>query len=332
MNGYIKECNRGGVYNRLVLDSAVRKKKQDNIERQVSIKTDSASKPRTKIENILMQKHAKSQAKINSMRVKQQLKESQGLKSVPKINKISKEIAELLDGTSSDPISLYTAKLLNASKSTSGAKLLPKQSFLSLLDLEEGKPNRPNSQILREQYDQFLPQEQKSMIIPEYAAIKFKESKEQATERDKEIEELRQAVFNRCKVMEPEEPPVEILKMSVIDRNAHWLQTKNNRLKKQKELQSNKETIGCTFSPRLTPRLNLTRDSRRNQSINNSYSTKNTYKVPSTSGQKKEQLVSQKSESKTLLYKALSPHERTLSQGRGSTLLSHARPMVSYKV
>lgn len=36
MNGYIKESNRGGVYNRLYLDSTVRKKKLETLEKKIT--------------------------------------------------------------------------------------------------------------------------------------------------------------------------------------------------------------------------------------------------------------------------------------------------------
>lgn len=332
MNGYIKESNRGGVYNRLFLDSTVRKKKQDTLSIQTLAKPDPTPKPRNKIENVLLQKHAKSQAKINTMRVKQQKKETEQLKSIPQINKISKQLTDIREGNLSESISLYTARILNASKS-SGAKLPPKQSFLSLIDLDQGEKAilRQNWQLLKEEYDESILREQNSTRNPGYAVLK---TTEKPSEKDLEIEELRQAVLARCNVMEHEEPPVELLKMSVLDRGTYWLNAKKNRLKQQEEIKLTQETLGCTFSPRLTPRLRTTQGLKKTaESVNTTYSAKHSYKVNRTASVQKKELQSPPSQTdnKMMLYKSLSPHERRLSQGQDSSLLLKARPMVSYR-
>ena len=223
MNGYIKESNRGGVYNRLYLDSTVRKKKQEIIEKVTSIITDSNQKSRNKIENILLQKQAKSQAKINNMRAKQQLKEINEVKSVPRINKISKELIGLREGILSNPISLYTAKLLNSNRSILKQITTPKQSFLSLVDLDQslGKEfYNHNSQLYKEESSQLVQHSQNNnKSIQDFAALRNHNANESSTLQDKEIEDLRQAVFNRCKVMEHEEPQADLLKMDVLERS-----------------------------------------------------------------------------------------------------------------
>jgi hypothetical protein len=346
MNGYIKESNRGGVYNRLYLDSTVRKKKQEIINKQSVFITDSNSKPRAttenllvqkqarpslgldknKIENLLMQKYAKTVAKIDNMRTKQQIKEAQELKSGPQINKISKEIAEFREGSASDHISLYTARLLNSSRSASGLKIVPKQSFLSLIDLENGGNCFKNVDPQPQEKNQFFIEE-KIKANRELAASRIKASRQ----NEQNINELRQAAFSKYKTLEPEEP-VDILKMSVLERSNHWIKNKEIKLKQKEENKTAQETSGCTFSPRLTPRLNLNSVSTRHPSTNNSYSSRYASKpaVRPSSTKKADERTFYLPENRPITMQSLSPYQRTLSLGQ-TQLLQNLKPMISYK-
>ena len=327
MQGYIKESYQGGVYSRLYLDSAVRKRKQENISKQSSAAIETISKARTKIENTLMLKHAKSQAKINSLRYKQQLKETEGITGVPKINRVSQEIIHIKEGTS-DHVSLYTTKLMNSSRSSSAIKMMPKQSFLSLIDLKQAAEPGGRKKVIR------LVEEEKveeDYAPKEYAAVQIMNGNFRAGEE--EIENIRRQVFDKCKLPEPLPVKKSMLSMSVLERNQQWLETRKIRIDKQKEENSLKETSGCTFSPRLNDRINTSVDSRKKSlSFLNSYTERymNSSQANLNLGKKSETPVAKEVKSKATLYKAISPHERTFSQGGSLKLLQGAKLMAPY--
>ena len=333
MNGYIKETNRGGVYNRLYLDSTVRKKKQENLNKDTLV--DSVFKPR--IENVLMQKHAFSQAKISTLRAKQQIKEIQELKRVPSINKISKEIVDAKKGNFNGTVSNYASRLLAGSKLSE--KIIPKQSFLSLLDLEKEDflKNGLNFESFSEQKtinskdqsfikDLVIKKNLKNQVFSEESLNNCKNSK------NEELQKLRKAVVDRCKIFEIEKP-VEILKMSVVDRNTHWLSEKNMKLQQKMNQKTAKETLGCTFSPELTPRIQILQKNLQKHQINNSYSSKHSEKpvfnLSLSKKPAKQEVCVQKKPS--FLYQSLSPHQRFISRSHTS-LLTNSKPMVSYKI
>ena len=327
MKGYIKESYQGGVYSRLYLDSTVRKRKQENISKQSSGPIEIISRARTKIENTLMLKHAKSQAKINTLRYKQQLKETEGITSVPKINKISREIVQIKEGTS-EAVSLYTTKLLNSSRSSSAIKMTPKQSFLSLIDLKQAAEPGGKRKVIRVVEEEKV---EEDYVPKEYAAVQISKGKFRADEE--EIENIRKQVFDKCKVPEPLPVKKSMLSMSVIERNQQWLETKKLRIDKQKEENVMKETDGCTFSPRLNDRINTSVDSRKKSlSFLTSYTERymNASQASVTAGKKSETPVVKDTRSKATLYKAISPHERTFSQGGSLKLLQGAKLMASY--
>lgn len=329
MNGYTKEANRGSVHNRLYLDSAVRKKKQDNIEKQISITTESTTKPRIKIEDLLLQKYAKSQAKISTLRTKQQIQEVQQLKPAPKINKISKQIVELREGVHNDSISLYTTKLLSGSRSASAIRMPPKQSFLSLMDLKMSEITGNCSGLIKvQENDESFDQEVK-IIAREFAMLKSTGQ----SEKDRELNDIREALFSKIKEKEPPKAKADVLNMNVLERNNYWLKEKNEKLSNKKEILTKQETVGCTFSPRLTPRIDLGHDSRKPSiPIVNSYSQK--YLNKPSFMKPKEDVQSKVEKSgigRIMMYKSLSPHERTLSQGQSLTLLYKAKPLASQK-
>ncbi|OMJ84650.1 hypothetical protein SteCoe_14167 [Stentor coeruleus] len=329
MNGYIKEANRGGVHNRLYLDSSVRKKKQDNIEKQISITTDSTQKPRQRIEDLLLQKYAKSQAKINTLRTKQQIQEVQQLKPAPKINRISKQIVELREGIHNDSISLYTTKLLSGSRSASAIRIPPKQSFLSLMDLKMSEITGNCSGLIKVQENEESFDQEVNTITREFAMLKNTGQ----TEKDRELNDIREALFSKIREKETPKVKADVLNMNVLERNNYWLKEKNEKLNNKKEILNKQETIGCTFSPRLTPRIDLTHDNRKpSMPVANSYSQKYLNKPncvkPKDDIQGK---VEKNGIEKIMMYKSLSPHERTLSQGQSMTSLYKAKPLASYK-
>lgn len=329
MYGYIKESNHGGVYSRLYLDSTVRKKKQANIEKLSTLTADTSLKSRNRVENTLMLKHAKSQAKISTMRYKQQLKETEGVTAIPKINKISKEIVQLREGGANEPVSLYTTKLLNASRSSSTLKITPKQSFLSLVELKQAGESGKNKRLIK--LVEVQEPEEPEYAPREYAAVQA--LKKPSNKNDEEIQKIRKAVFEKCKAPEPPPEKKSLLSMSVLERNTQWLEKKNLRISQQKEVNLLQETSGCTFSPRLTPRIDISFDTRiKNQSICSSYTEKylGPAAVPSKPAQRQETSVGRREGQKSLLYKAISPHERNFSQGNSMKLLQNAKVMVSY--
>lgn len=329
MYGYVKESHHGGVYSRLYLDSTVRKKKQQNIEKLSTNTADTSLKMRNPVENTLMLKHAKSQAKINTMRFKQQLKETEGLTAVPKINKISKEIVQLKEGGNNESVSLYTTKLLNASRSSSNLKITPKQSFLSLLELKQSGVSGKNQKLIKLVE---LPEPEEPEYVPrEYAAVNA--LRKPLDKNDEEIQNIRKAVFDKCKVPEPPPQQKSLLSMNVLERNTQWLAKKNSRISQQKEVNLLQETSGCTFSPRLTPRIDISFDTRKkNQSICSSYTEKylGLVTVPDKPTQRQEVSAGRREGQKSLLYKAISPHERNFSQGNSLKLLQNAKVMVPY--
>jgi hypothetical protein len=320
MNGYIKESYQGGVYNRLYLDSKVRKTKQDNLDR---VSTPQSSL-RPTVETLLLQKHAKSQAKLATLRHQQQLKEVDQLKPVPKINKISKQIVGVKEGFLSSSISLYTAKLMNSSRSASTIRAPPKQSFLSLAELEESGDYRG---VIRVKEEPVV--EKEEFRMQEFAVLRRDEDEN----KEKDLQELRKAVFERCKLAEPMDPNPAFLSMSVVDRNTHWLKSRDSRLSLKKELQKKQETSNCTFSPKLTPRIEAPASQPKPPPQSFSYLSKYTSRPSKPPAAKTDSVNAPLSKPKpSLLYKSLSPHERTLSQGSSLSLLSKARPMLPYNI
>jgi hypothetical protein len=327
MKGYIKETHQGGVYSRLYLDSTVRKKKQDNIEKQGTSAVETIARVRKKIENTLLLKHAKSQAKLNSLRYKQQVKETEGITGVPRINRISKEIVQIKEG-GQESVSLYTTKLLNTSRSSSTLRMTPKQSFLSLLDLKQANDSGKSKKVIR-LVEEVKHEEER--LPPEYAAVQIMKGKYQAAEED--IQNIRSQVFEKCKMSEPVVVKKSLLNMDVLERNMFWLESKKSRISQQKEEKAVQETLGCTFTPRLVGRLDTSVDSRKKQmSIVNSYSERHLNLNSSHSKMtcKAETPVIRGVEKKAAGYKAISPHERSFSHGGSLKLLQNARPMAPY--
>jgi hypothetical protein len=307
----------------------VRKKKQEILERKSSIITEPIHKARTPIENMLLQKHAKSQAKINNLRNKQQIKETEDLKPVPKINKISKQIVEMREKGHSDSVSLYTAKLLSGSRSSSSIRIVPKQGFLSLIDLKVPEaPRKGFETVTNRKQDKTFEQDDEKIIAHDFAMLK----EPRGSEKGKVLQDLRESVFSKYNVAEPAKPMANILQMSVLDRNDLWLKSKNDKLTSQKEAQTKQETTNCTFSPRLKPRVSSTHDPRPATALINSYSQQSLTKPSQQKPQSTPQNSIEKPDpTKIMLYKSLSPHQRTFSQGQGMSLLYKSRPLVSHK-
>ena len=190
----------------------------------------STSSSQPNIETSLLQKYARSQAKISIMRLKKQASEAKELQSVPKINKISQEIVSLKEGKNDSITSEYANKIVSSSKSSFGFMMHPKQSFLSLVDLDSRDSSDKNTPCL-EKNTQNTRSGNISMEIRMKSSQKFPKNKGKAQEKFSKIyeedielkppsiDELRKALMNRNYYNEPQEPPSDMLNMSVIQRN-----------------------------------------------------------------------------------------------------------------
>lgn len=111
-------------------------KPREIIPRKKNLSSDSGFYRNEKVETVLLLKHAKSQAKINTLRLKKQENEVKDLRPVPKISKISKQIIEIKEGKGDSTLFGYANTIVSGTKSSCGFIMHPKHSFLSLADLD----------------------------------------------------------------------------------------------------------------------------------------------------------------------------------------------------
>lgn len=273
-------------------------------------------KTREKVEIVLMEKHAKSQARIKELRQKQEAKARTPLQLIPKINKVSKEIAFLREsqGKNESTGSSYANRIITTARSSFAPQ--PKQSFLALADLEAASDlQSPNPKSLKSNPKLLKTLEKSDFEI-----------------KHPTLNQLRLSLSQRKNLGEPEEPQKKLLNMSVLQRNEFWLEKKNQKILQEKEDKARKEVEKCTFSPAFAPRLSVNSIGVREKVVKTSYSAKYLGK-----GQGKPALPLKKQrkqsgeDKKVMVYKALSPHKRHFSLGQSENLLKNAVPMTIYR-
>lgn len=244
------------VYDRLYLDFSKRTH-ESKITQSSSMsflsKPQLIQKSEDKIEDSLIIKQKAMKSKLKLLKAKYHAEEIKELQPAPSINHISKILATQNPEKSRDMRYKYILSILSTSRFAKMARNSSNRHIKSVeISLEELAGNKPSK----------------------------KQVEQQETEiNDKNIylQQLRNRVIARPKVLEPEEPPT-MLEMSVIDRNNHWLKVKAQNLEKIKRNMIDKDLEGCTFSPVLTPRMRfknppsyLQRESARSRSLNTSY-------------------------------------------------------------
>jgi hypothetical protein len=139
-------------------------------------------------------------------------------------------------------------------QSSNTPRFMPRQAQVSLKDLEKMLLNKSPAPITQR-------------VVP----VTLKAPPQTSTQSLELIQKLRKEVQNRSSFMEPEEPP-DILDMSVVDRNAYWLQMRQKKIDDQKQMIKDKELDGCTFQPQVNRVRRWTPYSIRSKSPNASYS------------------------------------------------------------
>lgn len=147
-----------------------------------------------------------------------------------------------------------------------------------------------------------------------------------------ELNNIRKALFAKQQKQQVEEKK-NILNMTVQQRNEYWLSKKNKKINKEQEKKKEDEIKMCTFSPKIAPRIDISKDSR-NIKPSSFYSTKYNEQMNLTMNKNKisSNLNSNKHKSKkVLVYKALSPHRQLITKGQSSDIFNKTSLLRSFK-
>lgn len=283
--------------------------------------------PEIRIEQQLLTKYAKSQAKLSVQRLKKQRQEAKSLQEVPKINQTSKDIAKILEGKADNTISGYASQIVSSCRSSAGFQMHPKYSFISLADLSE----EPVQRHRKTESHQFIRLNLSSIKEKQENEKKINnDPREQERNRMKDLKKLMAGRKNSEEADNYNEPLYE---MGILERNQFWLDRKNQRIQIKKEEKIVEESKTCTFTPALAPRINYNKWSRPNSQNSNSYAEKHKKKETMSSTLQKPQIKPAEKPPKApnSLYKALSPHNKPIRQQASLSLLKNAVPMIPYK-
>ena len=182
-------------------------------------------------------------------------------------------------------------------------------------------------------------------IHPDYNKSFYSSKFSGLEEKNRCLNKLKNGEDQKNKEKQREEPK-NILEMDVISRGKYWSENKAKNLKRIEGEMSQRSMEGCTFSPELSPRMNISMSTLRPKSVNTSYSqifqykkmnqnlspSKNTIKNNHNNDKPKEK--SPGSEKYVLTYKQLSPYSKKIAYKAGLNLkkfISNARPMIRYK-
>ena len=216
------------VHDRLYMESSKRNHKS-KFNQSASCSTVRFASPgksvEGRIEDSLMQKLLVSKNNLNKLRVKYQNEELREMRSVPKINDLSRIIAAQSEGKLKDVKNRYIASILSNSR---------------FVKLNESRSDRKVKKAMIK-----LGSETCEIL----ADMSFDAKREY-------LNSLRQAVQLRAAVLQPEEPP-NLLEMDVIDRGNYWHDSKQKKLELLKKQVEDKGMKMCTFKPVLTPRLKI---------------------------------------------------------------------------
>ncbi|OMJ75560.1 hypothetical protein SteCoe_25294 [Stentor coeruleus] len=145
-----------------------------------------------------------------------------------------------------------------------------------------------------------------------------------------ELSNIRKALFAKQQKKEVEEKK-DILNMTVQQRNEYWLNKKNTKINKEQEKKKEEEIKMCTFSPKIVPRIDISKDSR-NIKPTSFYSTKYSEQMNLTINKNKNCLNSNKhKKKKVLIYKALSPHRQQITKALSEDIFKKKNFLVGFK-
>lgn len=282
--------------------------------------------PEIRIEQQLLRKYAKSQARLSAQRLNKQRQEARSMQPAPKINKTSKEIAELLEGKGENTASGYATQIVSSCRSSVGFFMHPKHSFISLADLSD-EPKHRKAESQQEIHLNL------SIIKEQIKNPAKKNSQDPKIVERTRLEELKKIMACRKAVEELEGCGEPLYEMGILERNQFWLDRKNQRIQIKQEEKILEESKSCTFAPMLAPRINCSKWSRPSSQNSNSYAGKYKKKdvMSSTLQRPSKKSADKPPKAPASLYKALSPHCKIIRQPTGSTLLKNAVPMLPYK-
>lgn len=159
-SGFNNQTARGNVYDRLIMDSMVRKKNTDFLLYSQNLKPKNKDqKLDHKIEEILMKRHQESQARLTALKLKHQADEMREMRPVPMINSVSKKIVEMSERLNNEEVkaqdgsanklqeilsnSRFSRKMhqeqegILSDRSYTSSRAGPKHTEISLKDLEK---------------------------------------------------------------------------------------------------------------------------------------------------------------------------------------------------
>ena len=319
------------VYDRLYLDFSKRAIESKSMLNSSSVLNPSRSVTTlVRIEDSLMQKHIAAKSKLKVLKARYQAEEMKEVHPVPEINPISRILASKQQDKSRETKSAYIKSILSTSRFSKSnreqSSCYVKTATIRLDDLDL----RPN-------------------------LCKTPQSNSVIQEKNLYLEKLRNAVILRENVLEPEEPP-NLLEMDVVNRGKYWNTLKRKHLQEIEQEMTERGMEGCTFSPALTPRMNISRrkwanasrSTPRANSVNTSYSqiflnkkqyknfdsTKNSFKYSQAKTPVDLKSDEHASNNRSIQYTQLSPSCRKFAYKAGINMkkfIAKARPMLTYK-
>lgn len=311
---------------------------------------------RRKIEVDLLARFQGTKRKLDKMKKKRIQEELRHNQSAPRINSLSRKIAN-----GAKVQSLYSPnRLQRTHEILKNSRFMPKKVKLSLHDLNS--ISTLQSPRVTSRYDTAMStsRTQTPLSFPSLKRpISNKSSESLATlpadisMRNELLFGLRKETTTRGFEVKPDEPPASAL--SFHERTQKWLKRKREKIEEQKEKNEKKAIVGCTFKPELkTQRVHSTTSTQRTLSSGSSYSNLNFNKnlrSRRTSSSKSDRnfMFNSKSASEentariykifnttdrtTNIYSGLCPVPMDVKYGTGysNSLRKKARPMFNYK-
>ena len=234
--GFIRKPEKStkSVYDRLYLDMSKRVTEHKSVNNASSVlnPTRSINNP-GKVEDYLMQRHCATRSKLKVIKARHQAEEMKEVHPIPEINPISRILASKQQDKSREVKSAYIKSILSTSRFTKSYR-------------EQSGFNVKTATIRIDDLD----------LRP--VLCKAPASNSAVQENNLDMLRLRNAVSSRENVGEPEKA-VKLLDMDVISRGNHWTTLKQKHLQQVEQEMTERGMEGCTFSPALTPRMNISK-------------------------------------------------------------------------
>lgn len=251
--------NQSSVHDRLYQDFTRRSHQKKLIENGTQAHLVKKPSPMRltdiKIEDSLMIKYKASQSRLTQLRARYQSEESKNLKPAPTINQNSRRLAESSSNENTDIKSQYISSILQNSR----LSRMVRASSMDFIKSPVIKLNNDSTTV----YNSIEEYEKSKKLTRNYSGTK---------DKNKYLNELREAVSRRPNVLQHEEPP-NLLEMTVIERGKYWSDKKEKKIERNRVIRDKEDLTKCTFSPDITPLKGLVQSTPKTAcSLNLSYS------------------------------------------------------------